>query len=66
MAEIPLVQSIREASDIGRPAVLQGATPVAAAFMDFADKVVKQMNIRNKFEPTKIVEITTMNGCSSK
>ena len=66
LAEIPLVQSIREASDIGRPAVLQGATPVAAAFMDFADRVVKQMNIRNKFEPTKIVEITTMNGCSSK
>lgn len=66
LAEIPLVQSIREAADVGRPAVLQGATPTAEAFMDFADNVVQQMNNRNKFEPTKIVEITTMNGCSSK
>lgn len=66
LAEIPLVQSIREAADVGRPAVLQGATPTAVAFMDFADNVVQQMNNRNKFEPTKIVEITTMNGCSSK
>src|SRR5690606_1740075 len=27
MAEVPLVQSIREAADVGRPAVLQGDTP---------------------------------------
>ena len=65
LAEIPLVQSIREAADIGRPAVLQGTTPIAKAFMDFAENVVEQMNKRNKLEPTKIVEITTLNGCSS-
>ncbi len=34
LAEIPLVQSIREAGDVGRPAVLQGNTPAAAAFND--------------------------------
>lgn len=65
LAEIPLVQSIREAADIGRPAVLQGATPAAMAFMDFADKVVIEMNKRNALEPTKRVEITNMNGCST-
>lgn len=32
MAEVPLVQSIREAADVGRPAVLQGDTPAAQAF----------------------------------
>ena len=65
LAEIPLVQSIREAADVGRPAVLQGATPAAMAFMDFADKVVLEMNKRNALEPTKRVEITNMNGCST-
>ncbi len=65
LAEIPLVQSIREAADVGRPAVLQGATPAAEAFMDFADKVVVEMNKRNALEPTKKVEITNMNGCST-
>ena len=29
LAEIPIVQSLREAADVGRPAILQGATPIA-------------------------------------
>ena len=37
----------------------------AMAFMDFADKVVLEMNKRNALEPTKRVEITNMNGCST-
>jgi ATP-binding protein involved in chromosome partitioning len=65
LAEIPLVQSIREAADVGRPAVLQGATSAAEAFLDFADKVVLEMNKRNTLEPTKKVEIINMNGCST-
>jgi ATP-binding protein involved in chromosome partitioning len=32
LAEVPLVQSIREAADVGRPAVLQENTPASAAF----------------------------------
>jgi ATP-binding protein involved in chromosome partitioning len=32
LGDVPLVQSIREAGDIGRPAVLQGDTPAANAF----------------------------------
>ncbi len=66
LAEIPLVQSIREAGDIGRPAVLQGATTVAQSFVDLADNVVVEMNKRNELAPTKKVEITTMSGCSTK
>ncbi|MDA9898176.1 Mrp/NBP35 family ATP-binding protein [Flavobacteriales bacterium] len=65
LAEIPLVQSVREAADAGRPAVLQGSTPVAEAFLDFADKVVEEMNKRNQSDATKRVEITNTNGCST-
>jgi ATP-binding protein involved in chromosome partitioning len=34
LAEVPLVQSIREAGDVGRPAVLQGDTPAGRPFAD--------------------------------
>ncbi len=39
LAEIPLVQSIREAADVGRPAVLQKETMQAKEFMKMVDKV---------------------------
>jgi len=32
LGEVPLIQSVREAGDVGRPAVLQGDTPAAAPF----------------------------------
>jgi ATP-binding protein involved in chromosome partitioning len=47
LAEIPLVQSVREASDIGRPAVLQGSTDVAIALSDLAKKVIEKIETRN-------------------
>lgn len=66
LGEIPLVQSIREAGDAGRPAVLQGDTPQAIAFKSFADNVVKAVENRNEnLDPTKKVEITNMDGCST-
>ena len=65
LAEIPLVQGIREAADIGRPVVLQEDTPTANAFMDLATNVVKQVEKRNEnLSPTEVVEITNMDGCS--
>lgn len=39
MAEIPLVQSIREAADVGRPAILQGDTPAAQAYGPLLDSM---------------------------
>ncbi len=47
LGEIPLVQSICEASDAGRPAVLQDNTPQAIAFMEMASKVAQQLSIQN-------------------
>ncbi len=67
LGQIPLVQSVREAGDAGRPAVLQENTPQAIAFKFFADNVIKQMELRNIMqEPTKKVEITHNDGCSTK
>jgi len=67
LGEIPLVQSIRESGDVGRPAVLQETTIQAKAFNNFAENVIKEVAIRNaEKEATKIVEITNTNGCSTK
>jgi ATP-binding protein involved in chromosome partitioning len=42
-----LVQSVREASDIGRPAVLQEGTAQAVSFIELAQNVAQQVAIRN-------------------
>lgn len=43
LAQIPLVQSIREAGDVGRPAVMQGDTLQALALMEMAESVDKRI-----------------------
>jgi len=47
LAQLPLVQSVREASDAGRPAVMQENTPQAIAFMEMAQNVAQQVSIKN-------------------
>ena len=56
LGEIPLVQSVREAGDAGRPAVLQEGTPQAEAFMEMAKNVAQQVSIANaqKKEPAAV------------
>lgn len=67
LAQIPLVQSIREASDAGRPAVLQGATAVAVEFLNMTKKILASIKKRNaNLAPTKAVELTNSKGCSTK
>lgn len=51
LGEIPLVQSICEAGDAGRPAVLQDTTPQAIAYMEMARKVAQQVSIQNAKVP---------------
>lgn len=66
LAEIPLVQSIREAADVGHPIALQDDNPSTLAFNELAKNVVEQVQLRNKnISPTAVVEITNMDGCSS-
>lgn len=47
LGEIPLVQSIREAGDAGRPAGLQENTPVSEIFATIAGRVAQEVAIRN-------------------
>jgi ATP-binding protein involved in chromosome partitioning len=55
MAEVPLVQSIREAADVGRPAVLQGDTPAAQAFTPLLDAMQRILAELDAAPPTKKV-----------
>ena len=66
LGEIPLVQSIREAGDIGRPAALQTATVLEKAFETITRNVVQEVVNRNENLPeTEAIKITTMAGCSA-
>ncbi len=47
LGQIPLVQSICEAGDVGRPAVLQQNTPQAIAFLELAGNVARQVAMVN-------------------
>jgi ATP-binding protein involved in chromosome partitioning len=67
LAEIPIVQSIREAADAGRPAILQGATPIAIELLNMAKNVVASIEKRNgALPPTSAVQTTHSAGCSTK
>ena len=66
LGEIPLVQSIREAGDVGRPAALQTATPLEKAFEKITQNIVQEVVDRNTdLPPTEAIKITTMAGCSA-
>ena len=42
LGEVPLVQSIRESGDVGRPAILQKDTPAARAFSELCDTFLQR------------------------
>ncbi len=66
LGDIPLVQSIREAGDIGRPAALQNGSPLELAFENLTRKVVQEVVTRHTaLPPTEAIKITTMAGCSA-
>jgi len=63
---VPLVQSVREAADFGRPAVLQENGIVVEEFVSITKNLVSQVLLRNKnLPPTKAVEITNLVGCEA-
>jgi len=67
LGEIPLVQSIREAGDVGHPVALQDNTPLENAFSEITKNALTQLVKRNNdLPPTEVVRITTMSGCSTK
>jgi ATP-binding protein involved in chromosome partitioning len=66
LGEVPIVQSIREAGDFGRPAALQTGSVIETVFENITRNVVQEVVNRNKNLPaTEVIKITTMAGCSS-
>lgn len=66
LGEIPIVQSIREAGDYGRPAAMQTASAVENVFDEVTRNVVQETVRRNENLPaSEAVKITTMAGCSA-
>ncbi len=66
LGEVPLVQSIREAGDYGRPAALQTASSLEIIFEEITRNVVQETVNRNQNLPaTEAIKITTMAGCSA-
>lgn len=66
LGELPLIQSIREAGDVGRPAALQINTISQNAFVEITKNVVREVVERNEnLAPTEAIQITTMAGCAA-
>jgi len=59
LGQIPIVQSIREGGDNGIPIAVNDNSIMGMAFLNLAEKIVEQVDIRNKTkDATKKVEIT--------
>ena len=66
LGEIPLIQSVREAGDYGRPASMQENTISENTFNKISKNILSELLKRNKELPeTEIIKITTMSGCSN-
>ena len=66
LGALPLVQSVREAADIGRPAALQQGTLIQKSITEVTQNMVTQLLKRNTtLPPTKAVTITNMVGCAA-
>jgi len=60
LAQIPLVQSICDSGDEGKPAALADGTMTSLAFVNLAQAVITVTNRRNREQPkTKIVGVNT-------
>jgi ATP-binding protein involved in chromosome partitioning len=66
LGEVPIVQSIREAGDYGRPAAMQEGSVIETIFQEITRNVVQETVNRNDSLPaTEAIKITTMAGCSA-
>jgi ATP-binding protein involved in chromosome partitioning len=66
LGEVPIVQSIREAGDFGRPAAMQTASVIETVFEEITRNVIQEVVNRNDTLPaTEAIKITTMAGCSA-
>lgn len=58
LGHLPIIQSIRESGDVGRPAVLQEATPAVEALESLIENIETQLDKRIKEKaPTQTVDV---------
>jgi len=58
LGQIPLVQSVREGGDNGKPAILNSENPVSEAFKKVAQNTIRQVAVRNEMlGPTQQVKM---------
>ena len=66
LGALPLVQRVREAADVGRPAALQQGTSIQQSITEVTQNLVTQLLKRNTtLPPTKAVAINNMVGCAA-
>ena len=66
LSQLPLVQSVREAADAGRPAALQDSTSIALDFLKMTKNIISATKKRNtNLAPTEAVQLTNSKGCST-
>ncbi len=66
LGEVPIVQSIREAGDFGRPAAMQEGSVISKVFTEITRNVVREVVRRNAdLPPSEAIKITTMAGCAA-
>jgi ATP-binding protein involved in chromosome partitioning len=59
IGQLPLIQSIRESGDVGRPAMLQEGTPSVEAFNKIIDNFLVELDKRvEQKAPTQVVEVS--------
>lgn len=51
LGEIPLIKSISDSGDAGRPVILDEQGPMTAAFIEMAERVAQQVSINNAKAP---------------
>lgn len=58
LGQVPIVQGIREAGDLGKPIILHNEPITTRAFMNVAENVVRQVAMRNEsLPPTQKVDV---------
>lgn len=58
LGQLPIVQTVREGGDSGKPVVLDQKSPVGQSFLKIAENVLRQVSVRNEMmAPTKIVTV---------
>ena len=58
LGKIPIIESIRQSGDAGRPAVLQQETIIEKYYDDFCEELILNIDKRNtNIEKSKVVEV---------